>query len=508
MSESPSRPTRIAALLPAALLSLLACTEKTPSSSPSDAGALAAVCGAEAQVTSLDPPARPNVIFVLVDDLSWNLVEHMPNVRAMQRDGATFDHYFVSDSLCCPSRSSIFTGRFPHNTGVFTNQGANGGYGTHLARGNDQATFATALQANGYRTAFMGKYMNGYLPERDGVPLGWTDWVGAGGAYGQYNYTLNVNGALVHHGREPSDYLTDVMADLGRKLVCDAALKRQPFLLELSPFAPHGPFTPAPRHEALFGELVLPKTPAFGVVPGDDAPAWMRELEPLDEATVLRLDSVFRRRVRSVQAVDEMIGALRKLLADSGLDRSTYVFFSSDNGFHLGERTMLSGKQTAFDTDIRVPLIVTGPGVAAGSTIGAITQNVDLCPTFEELGGLSVRPAVDGRSLAPLLRGESPPWRTAALVEHRGPVTATDDPDLPEDRSGNPPSYEALRLKDALFVEYVTGETEYYDLTKDPHQLHNVSASLSAESRDALRAQLQALKGCRGGACWPEQSSR
>src|SRR5690349_18379764 len=115
---------------------------------------------------SREPPARPaakqpNIVFVLTDDLSWDLVRFMPHVQAMQKDGVTFSRYYVTDSLCCPSRSSIFSGRFPHNTGVFTNMAPDGGFGVFNGRGEERSTWATSLQAAGYRTAMMGKYLNG-----------------------------------------------------------------------------------------------------------------------------------------------------------------------------------------------------------------------------------------------------------------------------------------------------------------------------------------------------------
>src|SRR5215208_2789667 len=126
---------------------------------------------------------RPNVVFVLTDDFSWNLVRHMPRVRAMQRRGVTFSHYFVSNSLCCPSRASIFTGAFPHNTGIYSNAGTDGGFVGFRGNGLEHETFATALKAKGYRTALMGKYLNSYRPDSDYVPPGWTRWAGSDRAY-------------------------------------------------------------------------------------------------------------------------------------------------------------------------------------------------------------------------------------------------------------------------------------------------------------------------------------
>src|SRR5437763_17218979 len=107
--------------------------------------------------------ARPNIVFVLTDDESMDLLRFMPHVLAMERHGLTFDDYFVSDSLCCPSRSSIFSGNFPHNTDVFSNTGRHGGFDIFHARGEERHTFAVALQRAGYRTALIGKYLNGYM---------------------------------------------------------------------------------------------------------------------------------------------------------------------------------------------------------------------------------------------------------------------------------------------------------------------------------------------------------
>jgi arylsulfatase A-like enzyme len=139
---------------------------------------------------------------------------------------------------------------------------------------------------------------------------------------------------------------------------------------------------------------------------------------------------------------------------------------------------------TAFDTDIRVPLVIAGPGIKPGMRIDALTENVDLAPTFEALAGGTPPPSVDGRSLVPLLEGHRPAsWRRAALVEHHGPDVDVGDPDYPMQESGNPPSYEAMRLTNAVYVEYVDGEREYYDVAVDPYELRNAYGDLSASRR-------------------------
>ena len=197
-------------------------------------------------------------MFVLTDDLSMDLVRFMPHVLAMERHGLTFTNYFVSDSLCCPSRASIFTGNFPHDTRVYGNFGIRGGFQAFYRRGEERHTFAVALQRAGYRTAMMGKYLNGYgqvaghLADGTGtdvpathVPPAWNEWDVAGWGYPEYNYTLNENGVLRRFGHRPVAYLTDVLARRGVQFINAAARNHQPFFLELATFAPHYPYTPA-----------------------------------------------------------------------------------------------------------------------------------------------------------------------------------------------------------------------------------------------------------------------
>jgi arylsulfatase A-like enzyme len=454
---------------------------------------------------------RPNIVFILTDDLSTDLIQYMPHVRDMQQHGLTFSNYFVTDSLCCPSRSSIFTGRLPHSTGVFTNTGPDGGFDLFHRRGEENDTFATTLRTGGYRTALLGKYLNeydpGHTPGQRGpyVPPGWTEWDATGNGYGEFDYRLNENGRVVHYGTEPKAYLTDVIAANGRSFVRRSLDAGAPFLVELATFAPHSPYVPAPRDGGLFPDLQAPRTAAFDAsVAG--APEWLASVPPLSERETSEISDAYRLRARSVQAVDRLLGGIEdELRAAHQLD-NTYIVFSSDNGYHMGEHRLRPGKLTAFDTDIRVPLVVVGPEVPAG-TVSQIVENIDLRPTFEELAGSSPGPTVEGRSLVPFLRGQTPPdWRTAALVEHHGPIgTRPDEPDRALQFAGNPPTYEAMRTAAALYVEYADGEREYYDVANDPEQLTNLAAQLPAEQTASLHSSLTAMAGCRGDGCWSAQ---
>jgi N-acetylglucosamine-6-sulfatase len=513
-----SRPGRVALVLMAGgLIAAMLSVISAPATAHRDgsghgAGALQR---SHRPVTARTAARPPNIVFVLTDDLSMDLLRFMPQVQALQSRGLTFENYFVSDSLCCPSRSSIFTGNFPHDTGVFTNAGLDGGIGAFYAHGNEQNSFNVALHDAGYRTAMMGKYLNGYLqgPTRSPVPStyvppGWDQWDVPGYAYSEYNYTLNENGRLRHFGRRRGAYLTDLLARRGAQFVNGSSAEGKPFFLELATFAPHKPYTPARRDAHDFPGLQAPRPPSFNVLP-TNAPQWLSNHPPLGAGRIALINRAFRRRVQSVQAVDDMLKTIQRALSASGQLRNTYIVFSSDNGLHTGEYRLNPGKLTAFDTDIHVPLVIAGPGVPTGASTQAMSENVDLAKTFEEIAGTAT--PSDGHSLLPVMSagGETPfDWRNAILVEHHGPdldgggATGA-DPDSQDRLSGNPPSYEAVRTPNFIYVEYRDDEREFYDLRTDPYELHNVVSSLSATQLAQLHDELTALENCHtGDACW------
>jgi len=214
-------------------------------------------------------------------------------------------------------------------------------------------------------------------------------------------------------------------------------------------------------------------------------------------------------------AVDEMIGRLVDALKESGELDNTYLLFTSDNGWHAGEHRLTTGKWTAYEEDIRVPLIVRGPGVPEGQTLPHLVLNNDLAPTFADLGGAETPEFVDGRSLVPLL-GDDPPsvenWRQAFLVEAATELGSTRIPllsgdQLPEDLRHTPredwgrPGIEAIRTEDHLYAEYGNGERELYDLSEDPYQLDNRYGADDLELLPRLRGRLAALRGCSAAAC-------
>jgi N-acetylglucosamine-6-sulfatase len=464
---------------------------------PLTAGLLAGVLGAcsiptsGASVAALRDPSRPSIVFVLTDDLSMNLVSHMPNVQKLKKTGMTMSNYYVVDSLCCPSRAAIFTGKYPHNNGVLTNSGKDGGYDAYNKNGGPQKSFAVAMHDNGYRTGFMGKYFNGYQPT-DRKPVGWDEWDVGGNGYSGFNYNLNENDTVHHYGNQPKDYLTDVISNKATSFIRSST---KPFMLELATFAPHHPYAPAPRHKGTAKNVAYPKTPAYDAAT-TMPPSWLADRPALTPDQKQQLLTNYRKRVAAVQSIDDMVGLLRRTLEDKGIADNTYVVFSSDNGYHMGEHRLLAGKQTAFDTDIHVPLIVAGPHVPAGQTNNQLVSNIDLAPTFETLTGTKVGSRVDGVDMSPLWHGQHPRhWQQGVLIEHRGPNNQAGDPDQQNAGHANPPSYEAVRTADGLYVRYADGEEEYYATNHDPHELHNYGAK---GVPCQLREMLSALRDCHG----------
>jgi arylsulfatase A-like enzyme len=293
-----------------------------------------------------------------------------------------------------------------------------------------------------------------------------------------------------------------VLSDKGTSFIRRSDNAGDPFLLEISTFAPHMPATPAPRDADLFPGLKVPRTPAFNAQ-NTNPPSWLANRPPLTRSEIDKLNKSFRKRAQSVQAVDDLVGRIRTLLRNRGLAGNTYLAFSSDNGYHMGDHRLLQGKMTAFDTDIGVPLIVVGPGVPANRTVGKLTANIDLRPTFSELAGASVPSNVDGHSLIPLLGGpSSADWRTANLIEHHGTDQDQSDPDFQPRASGNPPTYEAIRKSNVIYVEYKNGDREYYNLVRDPYELDNTYDELSPEQQARLHQTLTELQTCSGSSCW------
>jgi arylsulfatase A-like enzyme len=475
---------------------------------------LATGCGPPTRVVGT--PELPNLILILTDDLDARLLEEnladYPNLRELAAKGTTFENAFVTDSLCCPSRATILRGQYAHNHGIVGNGWPHGGSRKFRDLGRENSTVATWLHDAGYRTVLIGKYMNEYHGTR--VPVGWDDWYAISGDH--LSTRLSENGRIVAYDPERR-HLDDVLPDKAAGYVSRTADDGSPFFMWLGTTAPHAPATPSPRHEDAFPNARLPRTPSFDEEDVSDKPAWIRDNPPLDWKQIAPMDDLYRKRLQSMLSVDDMIGRLVKALKDRGELDNTYIFFTSDNGWHAGEHRLTTGKWTAYEEDIRVPLIVRGPGVPEGRTLEHLVLNNDFAPTFAELGGAEkkIPEFVDGRSMVGLLGANPPPksdWRQAFLVEAATELDDTVIPLLSGDqlphgwrsaprRDWGRPGLQAIRTQEQLYVEYGDGERELYDLTKDPYELDNRYATADPRFLQRLEGRLAALRECSGADC-------
>lgn len=431
---------------------------------------------------------QPNVIFVLADDLDYASAQKMPNLNSLLvEQGTSFENTFTSMSLCCPSRATILTGQYAHSSGIKGNKPPDGGFEKFHDEGVEKDTIATRLQESGYQTAFFGKYLNGYgADDATYVPPGWDEWYGKINEQKLYDYSINENGEEVSYGSEPEDFFTDVLSGQATDFVRQAAPEDQPFFAYVAPTAPHGPATPAERHKGAFAEEEAPRPPSFNEEDVSDKPSWRQETERFSDEEISEIDDYYRQRLESMLTVDEMIGSLVEELEAAGELDNTYIFFTSDNGWFSGEHRMKEGKDRAYEESAHVPLLVRGPGVPAGAAVEKLALNTDFAPTFAELAGIKY-PGADGRSLAPLLRGEDPPWRSSILLE--GFVGKGDR------------VYSAARTETHKYVEYGNGEEELYDLKVDPYELESLHESADPSLLEELKTRLEALRDCSGDGC-------
>jgi arylsulfatase A-like enzyme len=444
---------------------------------------------------SIGAEGRPNIILIVTDDLDAASASKVPSIKGYIADkGLTFDNAFVTSALCCPSRATILTGQYPHNHLVRSNVPPVGGFKTFRELGRERSTLATWLDEAGYETALFGKYLNGYGQiGRNHVPEGWDEWYGTVG-----NTQLNQNGKVITY--EADTYLDDALSGLAQDFVRRQEGRDTPFFLYIAPHAPHAPAIPSLRHENLYEDLRAPRTPSFDEADVSDKPGWVRSLS-LDSAEEKRIDELYSKRLKTMAAVGEMTGGLLRTLEQTGKLDNTYLVLTSDNGYHMGHHRLGLGKQSAYEEDIRVPLMIRGPGVPAGVSRDEMVLNNDFAPTFADLAGLPPPASVDGRSFASLLdepQGNDPAsWRTA--FEIRNWDNKKDEASYRAVASV--PPYRAVRTQRYLYVEYEAGERELYDLRKDPYELNNLYDSARPDLISELDARLDALGDCARKGC-------
>ena len=457
-------------------------------------GAALALAGSVAlglSVPAAQPPSagaqttpKPNIIVLLTDDQEARSMRVMKIVgKELKRKGVTMKRFYDNFPLCCPSRSTILTGQYAHNHKVLSNQPPDGGYGVFNELHGDN-NLPLWLQAAGYRTSYVGKFLNGYAePDEYGtvpsdVPQGWDDWHVLAPSRAQYfGYTLNHNGSLQQYTEAEEDYSTDVFTNKARRFIRENARTATPFFLELGYAAPHGggggepgrscnrAAVPAPRHLAtLKGKFRTTLPPSFNEADVSDKPTTVSEKQPLTPGQIS--DTLRKRRCawESLLAVDESVGALIKEIKRDGVKKNTYIFFLSDNGLLRGEHRIRDNKRYVYEESARVPFIARGPGIPHGKSSEDVVVNADLTATITELSGATPGLEPDGQSLMPRLldpRGES--GRAILFEAYAGEQIL------------------GVRTSRYLYTEWdgdtnpVLPQRELYDTYADPYQLNNLA---------------------------------
>jgi N-acetylglucosamine-6-sulfatase len=447
---------------------------------------------------------RPNVILISTDDQNQTDMFVMSITQALLGGrGTTFENSYVTYPLCCPSRATQITGQYAHNHGVTTTDLPNGYNG--LDHSN---TLAVWLRRAKYRTAMVGKYLNGYgindnVPEpvsdaRE-IPPGWAEWYGLTGGTDQkrYNFKLNENGKVRRYGKGARNYVTDVLSSKVNELLKRWAVRPKPFFLYFNPTAPHGeqgtPFfstrdpQPAPRHLGLLGDISAPRTPNFNEQNVNDKPQMIQDMPRLTDAQIMDVDRRYRGRLESLLAVDEAVKRIVGLVRKYGDKRKTFFIFTSDNGVQLGSHRIIF-KDALYEESARVPLIIRGPGIPAGVTRSQLVSNIDLAPTILDITGAQPGRAQDGISLLPLVANPGAAANRDLLFEvfdfgifgiRRGPWKLNQ-----YENGGQPDEFELYNLND-----------DPYELTSEDGQPAN--ATIKAE----LLARLTQLRTCVGASC-------
>ena len=423
--------------------------------------------------------ARPNVVVIVADDMRPDGLPVMKSLGQLAQRGVTFSNAVVTTPVCCPSRATILSGLYAGHHGVHSNVAPFGG----IERFDDRSTLATWLQGAGIRTGLVGRYLNGYHAEI--IPPGWSYWFGIW-TFGEDNslyhryYVTNNSGKDEFYGSSSEDLSTRV---IGRKALSFLrADQSQPFMLMLTPRAPHPPATPDVHDQGLYDDLEVSFPPSYDEADVSDKPAWIQALPPLPVADRERIVKIRRRQLETLVGLDRAIDALvEQLRADGRLDNTWFIFIA-DNGLLFGEHRLPIGKGCVYEECIRVPMIVVPPpgfGVAA-RTDDHLVANIDLAPTVAAIFGVEPGAPVDGRSLLPLLTDPAAPWRDALLLEMWD--------------EGGDHGFQAVRTPSQVFARLSSGEQELYDLAADPYELDNQADNPAfAGLVTQLSARLEAL---------------
>uniref|UniRef100_A0A8C0IV89 N-acetylglucosamine-6-sulfatase n=1 Tax=Chelonoidis abingdonii TaxID=106734 RepID=A0A8C0IV89_CHEAB len=485
-----------------------------------------------AQAAGTSGTRKPSVVLILTDDQDVCLGGMTPLKKTsalIAEMGISFSNAYVPSALCCPSRASILTGKYPHNHHVVNNTLEGNCSSKSWQKIQEPYTFPALLKSMcGYQTFFAGKYLNEYGAEDAGgighVPPGWSFWYALEKNSKYYNYTLSVNGKAQRHGENYSaDYLTDVLANMSLDFL-EYKSNFEPFFMMISTPAPHSPWIPAPQYKKSFQNVSAPRNGNFNIH-GKDKHWLIRQAKtPMTNSSIQFLDDAFRKRWQTLLSVDDLIEKLVKKLELLGELDTTYIFYTSDNGFHTGQFSLPIDKRQLYEFDIKVPLLVRGPGIKPNQTNKMLVANIDLgSHYFGYLQDLIINKDTDGGgwSLLPRLRGDKNlTWRSDVLIEYQGEGHNSSDPTCPalgpgvthcfpdcvcEDSYNN--TYACVRTLstswDLQYCEFDDREVfvEVYNLTADPHQLTNIAKTIDQEILEKMNYRLMMLQSCSGATC-------
>jgi N-acetylglucosamine-6-sulfatase len=431
---------------------------------------------------------RPNIVFVLTDDQFPGSEEAMSSLKSnITSQGVKFTNMTSTFPLCCPGRATIQRGQYAHNTKIYGNSLPLGGWNKFKGRGEHKSTMATWLNRSGYQTGLFGKYMNNY---RDSyIPPGWDRWYGWNGPKEGWS-SVNDQGRQKPLNKREADAL---VAKNALEFLDNRLKKSSPVFAFVSFGAMHKPYYHAEIDDGKFKGAGVPRTPAFNEDDVSDKPAYLRNPR-LSGSEISELDLSYRNGLRSLMRVDRFVGRASDLLRQKGEMDDTYFVFYTDNGAHFGQHRFGHGKLQPYEEDTGFPLIVRGPGIPHGAKSAALLGNHDIAPTLARMGGTGFPSFVDGRSFLELAKAPAAPWpRTAVLSERE-----TDE--------APPDKWSMLRMGDGkVYTRHQGGAKEYYDLARDPYQLHNAFGASDTtypppdgEISAYYDQRLEALNACAG----------